>query len=147
MTEIKILLPIDPVATPRPRVSFHHGKSRAYYPKNYRDFKVAARLLLRHTHKGVTINPDDLEHTDYLVVLRRPKYMYAKKYPDGLIPHQKRPDRDNLTKSIDDILQDAGIYADDAVNWSNTTKKMYSERDKRGRIEITIYLKNKTGEE
>lgn len=142
MKEIKIILPLEAVATPRPRVSFHRGKSQTYYPKKYRDFKAAARLFLRHTYRNISIDAENLLHTDYLVVLTRPKYMHAKKYPDGLIPHQKRPDRDNLTKSIDDVLEDAGIYKDDSVNWSNTTKKMYSERDTLGRIEITIQIKN-----
>ena len=146
MKEIKIILPLEAVPTPRPRVSFHRGKSQTYYPKKYRDFKAAARLFLKHTYRNVSIDAAELFHTDYLVVLTRPKYMHAKKYPDGLIPHQKRPDRDNLTKSIDDILQDAGIYEDDSINWSNTTKKMYSERDTLGRIEITIQIK-KAGEQ
>lgn len=141
MTEIKIILPIEPVPTPRPRVTRHHGKSLVFYSKKYRDFKSTARTYLKHNYKNIRVDGDKLIHTDYLCVFTRPKYMYAKKYPDGLIPHQKRPDRDNITKSIDDALQDGEIISDDSLIWSNTTKKMYSERDKLGRIEITITLK------
>lgn len=142
---IKIILPLEPVPTPRPRVTRHYGRSLVFYSKKYRDFKAAARSILRHTYRDVYITGEELIHTDYLCVFTRPKYMYAKKYPDGLVPHQKRPDRDNITKSIDDALQDGGIIEDDSLIWSNTTKKMYSERDQIGRIEITITIK-KTGE-
>ena len=49
--EIKIILPIEPVPTPRPRVTRHHGKSLVFYSKKYRDFKSTARTYLKHNYK------------------------------------------------------------------------------------------------
>lgn len=65
---------------------------------------------------------------DSEVYFERPKYMQAKKWSDGPIPHTAKPDRDNLDKSILDSLTAAGLYADDAQVCQGGCSKYYVAR-------------------
>lgn len=132
----KIILNIVPVPCPRPRVT--RGGS-AYYPKRYRDFKRDCIALLRVNYPDLKINKM-IVLIDYVFVLPRPKYM-QRGYIDGLIPHQKRPDLDNLLKSINDCIESAGIISNDCIISDSASRKRYAEKSGKPRIEITITTK------
>ena len=83
-----IVLPIEPKATPRPRVA---GK-RAYYPKSYVDWKRRAKSLLP------ALNVPKSVHVTF--IFPRPKRMKKGER----IEHDKRPDLDNLIKSVFDLF-------------------------------------------
>lgn len=82
------VLNIEPKATPRPRVA---GK-RAYYPKSYVDWKKRAKALLP---------PLDVPKSCHVsFIFKRPKRLGKGER----VEHDKRPDLDNLIKSVFDLF-------------------------------------------
>ena len=132
----KIILNITPVPCPRPRVA---RSGVAYYPKRYRDFKRDSVALLRVNYPDLKITKP-IKLIDYLFVLPRPKYM-QRGYHKGLICHTKRPDLDNLLKSINDALEAAQVFTNDCIISDSASRKRYAEIDGKPRIEITITTK------
>lgn len=81
------------------------------------DIRAAAQAEVMPYHEG----PVKVSWTAYLP---RPKALCRKKDPDGPVPHHKRPDRDNLDKTILDALKGV-IYKDDSQVFSGEIKKFY----------------------
>lgn len=75
---------------------------------------------------------------DLFFVLPRPKSLMTKTAPDGLIPHTKRPDLDNLVKGTQDGLSLAGFWADDSQIFAGNPAKFYSEKGGQARIAVSI---------
>lgn len=48
--------------------------------------------------------------------------------PDGPIPHDVKPDRDNVEKSIMDALTDAGLWLDDCQVCAGEPRKWYAAK-------------------
>ena len=69
-------------------------------------------------------------------VMKRPVALNAKKFNQGRIPADKRPDTDNLCKcTIDAML---GFWIDDAQITELDASKWYASRTETPRIEVTI---------
>ena len=111
-----IILNIEPKATPRPRVA----RNRAYYPKSYTTWKKAAKSLLPPLEP-----PTGRIHVCF--VFKRPQRL--KKGPRQ--PHDKRPDLDNLVKSVFDLFD-----FDDGIISQFSAEKVYAGSDETPRIEI-----------
>ena len=111
-----IILNIEPKATPRPRVA----RNRAYYPKSYTQWKKAAKSLLPRLEA-----PTGSIHICF--VFKRPKRL--KIGPRQ--PHDKRPDLDNLCKSVFDLFD-----FDDGIISHFSAEKVYGATGETPRIEI-----------
>ena len=70
-------------------------------------------------------------------VFKRPQRLNAKKYPEGLIAHDRKPDCDNCLKSTIDALSAWFQHGDQQIQQIYASK-FYAERSGRPRIEITI---------
>jgi Holliday junction resolvase RusA-like endonuclease len=114
---MRIELPIEPTACPRPKVT----KYGTYYPKKYKDFLRKAKFAL------AGIQP--CNELQICFVIKRPKAM--KK--GGRIAHTKKPDLDNLIKSVLDALP-----FDDKIVHSIRAFKVYAAHDEYPSIIITI---------
>lgn len=115
--KMRIELPLEPTPCPRPKVT----KYGTYYPKKYKDFLRKARFSL------AALEPcNDLQ---ICFVIKRPKAM--KK--GGRTAHTKKPDLDNLVKSILDALP-----FDDKIVHSIRAFKVYAAHDEQPSIVITI---------
>ena len=105
---------------------FRKGPNRGQYrPAWYfrEAVKVAAML---HAPPEPLCGPLRLVTRAYLT---RPKYMLAKKYPDGPIPHIVVPDEDNINKLIKDGINDAKIFwTDDRIVFDGRCVKWYAAR-------------------
>ena len=65
---------------------------------------------------------------EVVFVMKRPKYMSAKKYSKQRIFHDKRPDLDNLLKLVADGLQPK-VLIDDAKIVMINASKVYAAAD------------------
>lgn len=120
----KMIVQINPVACPRPRVT---KSGRVYYPKKYRDWikEMKVHLSQMTLPEGVPI------HIDVVFVFHRPQRL--PRYGDRVI-HHKRPDLDNCVKALLDALP----LKDDCVVFSITAKKYYAAWNESPNIEIHI---------
>lgn len=113
---MKYILYVEPKATPRPRVA----NRRAYYPKSYTDWKKTAKSILPPLEP-----PKGTIHIVF--VFKRPKRL--KTGPRQ--PHDKRPDIDNLVKSVFDLFD-----FDDGLISHFSAEKVYASSDEAPHIEL-----------
>ncbi len=133
---IEFTIPLEPQGKGRPRASTIAGKARLYTPKRTRAHEGAIAFAVREHYDGPPLEgPLCLE---LLFVVSRPKRLRRKKDPEGLIPHDKKPDLDNLVKAALDGLTQAGIWRDDAQVARLTTEKVYAEKDGLPRIQVRL---------
>lgn len=118
-----MILPIEPVACPRPRVA---RNGRVYYPKKYQDWIKEAKIHLKDM-----ILPKGAIHVEIIFVFHRPKRL--KRYGDRVI-HDKRPDLDNCVKALLDALP----MDDDCRVSSIRARKYYAAWDELPNIEIYV---------
>lgn len=96
-----IIIPINPVATPRPRVT----RWGTHYPKKYTQYKEELEWLGKNVNLPAVF--------DVVFHIQMPKSWSKKKKIEMLgTPHQQKPDRDNLLKGLQDVLceEDSYIY-------------------------------------
>lgn len=79
-------------------------------------------------------------HLDTVFFLRRPKRLKGK-----AVIHWVKPDLDNLDKSLRDGLQQAGVFSDDCIIWSASSKKYYADEGESPRAEITVTFDKEAG--
>ena len=75
---------------------------------------------------------------EVVFIMKRPKYMQAKKWSEGRIFHDKRPDIDNLLKMVADGLQPQ-IIADDAKIVMVTASKFYAAKNEKPCTKIMLH--------
>jgi len=117
----KMIIPLAPVATPRPRVS----KFGTYYPPKYKKYKRELSVLLA-----------DIEPTNSIKI----NFYFARPLRLGLgkrVPHDVRPDIDNLIKGVLDC-----VPFDDKIISSVDAKKFYCGSGEEPFIEIQIVENN-----
>ena len=117
-----MIIHIKPIACPRPRVT---RQGRVYYPMNYKVWIKDMRERL----KDMSI-PDGALHVDLTFIVKRPQRLRKGER----IIHSKRPDLDNMIKSVLDALP----IPDDAVVCSITARKYYGATDEDPKIEMII---------
>lgn len=128
-----LYLPFEPCPCPRPRVS----RFGAYYPPKYTKHKkqVAEHISALELERW----PENTGlHIDYVFIMKRPKYMSAKKYSCNRVLHARKPDLDNLVKTVNDVLQDAKVIHDDSAIVSFFACKMYASKGENAHIQVTI---------
>lgn len=112
----------EPIACPRPRVT---RSGRVYYPVKYREWvkEMKGRLSNVYVPEGPII-------VEITFVIKRPQRL--KK--GGRVYHTKRPDVDNLVKSVLDCLP----IDDDARVVKIIADKFYAASDEEPSIELMI---------
>jgi Holliday junction resolvase RusA-like endonuclease len=135
---ISLVLNCQPMACPRPRVS---GRF-AYMPSSYIKWKKDQKVKIqRQTDMRNIADPVFLVLT---FVYMRPKALSRQKDPRERIYKHNRPDIDNLSKSVMDLLQDCKVIKDDSQVVGITASKWYGALtpDKiyeQSQIKIDIY--------
>ena len=145
---LRVTVPGQPQPKARPRCLcvnhkprlYKDGKTRAY--ENYIAQCVwGVSRAYRGKPRPLCGNSDPVR-VEIKAVFKRPEYMKAKRYPDGLIPHTKKPDGDNITKVVFDSVNQLGglVWGDDCQVSSHDTNKYYSERDGEPYLEVALFV-------
>ena len=119
---MRIFIPGEPVAQPRPKVSTRGGFARAYVDKKHpiHAYKEAIRLAYVNAGGGILKGPIRVNIDCWFA---RPKG-HSIKRSMASEPKVTKPDADNLGKAILDALN--GIaYEDDSQVYSLAVRKWY----------------------
>lgn len=142
MSRIKFTVETIPVAQPRQRhrVIQKGGKAFAtnYTPKSdpVTMFKSSVQLALCQCHKTAPLDKPVVLVVDF--VLPRPKAMIWKGREMWRVPHAKRPDIDNLLKSLKDALTGLA-WRDDSQVWEVEARKWIAGGDEKPHVRVEIY--------
>ena len=133
---VEICIPGVPIAQPRAKATTFGGKARMYTPDaKVRPFKEAIRILFAEAYKGPPVEgPVILQVT---AVFPRPKGMVWKSKPMPRVPHTKKPDHDNLEKSICDSLNQLA-FRDDSQVYYAIIQKFVASGDEQPHTRIVI---------
>jgi len=119
---VELILDIDPVACPRPRV----GKHGTYYPKRYTQFKEEMTVLLLRSNSLRKL--EGKVQMDVWFKMPMPKsWSKAKRTTCFDTWHTQKPDLDNLVKSLLDCLN-GRLFEDDSQVCSLHARKIWSDR-------------------
>lgn len=137
VTPITFTIPAVPVAQPRQRHANRGDFIQSYIEKDNPvwAFKAAAQLAAAAIYSGPPL--DTPLRVDLVFVMPRPKTMYWKKKPMPRVPFGKKPDRDNLEKSLYDALNKR-LWRDDSLICDGRVQKVYAAGDEQPHVEITV---------
>ncbi len=139
--KINFTIPGKPVAQGRPRF-YRRGKYvSAVDPQASRVYKadisyVAKKELEKIGFKNLLEGPVGLK---ILAFFPCPKSQYRKTNPRPERHHAKRPDADNIAKSVKDGLSGV-VYHDDGQISELSIKKRIAAQGEPPRLEIEVYL-------
>ena len=124
-----ITIPLIPMPAPRPRFS----KFGTYNPKSYTEYKKNLLQLARIQSKSYFNGGIKLEVVFYMQI---PASLSKKKQSELIeqVYHIKKPDTDNLIKSVKDSLEGT-FYKNDSQVCVVDAKKVYSHKP---RTEINL---------
>ncbi len=144
---INIYVPSVPVAKPRDR-AVRFGTSARVHPVTHiktadgtrkrhpiTSFMATVRMAAKDNYSGPPL--EGPVRVDCLWLLPRPQRLIWKKRKMPRLPHSKKPDRDNLDKSVLDALNGL-IWRDDAQVYDGRLTKMYAAGDEQPHVEITV---------
>ena len=118
-----------PIGKARPR----KGKYGVYTPAKTRKWEQKAAVFALAAIKERITGPVCV---DIMAVLPRPKRLYRKKDPQGLVWAPVRPDVDNIRKIVLDSMKDC--WTDDSLVVSGSSQKVYSEKNGLPRVEVWL---------
>ena len=113
------------------------GYPSAYYPPKYKAFKKDVSSYLKEHFSHIRFECEAVYLT-YTFIFNRPKALQRKKDTEKRIKHIKKPDLDNLIKSINDVLEDAGILSNDSIVQSIKASKFIAGKDEAAHIIIEL---------
>lgn len=127
----KLTIPSTPVGKARPRF----GKNGAYTPEKTRNYETLVKELYFTKHGQTMLEgPLHMEIKAYFGIAKSSTKKVREKMIGGSLRPTKRPDIDNVVKSIADALNGVA-YADDSQIVSLSASKHYAEYP---RVEILI---------
>jgi Holliday junction resolvase RusA-like endonuclease len=116
------------------RMVIRNGRPVFFKNKRASDYhKLICAYVARYLPKSPFSVP---MHVSVEFHLPRPARLNGKKHFDGIIPHDRRPDLDNLQKSLQDALY--GFWNDDAQIASLSLRKFFAAKNQRPHINIQI---------
>lgn len=122
---VQFVVPGDPVAKGRPRVTMRGKHAHAYTPKKTVAFENKVALFAQDAGVERIDGPVCL---NVVAIFARPNRLRRKKDPDGRMPCALRADVDNIAKAVADGLN--GIaYADDKQVHRLVVSKYYGCKD------------------
>ena len=133
---MKIIIPGVPVGKGRPKFSTFGGYPKAYTPVKTVNYENLVKIAFQQTGEQPFERETQLR-ADITAFFPIPKSVSKKKREEmnrGLLIHTKKPDCDNIAKSILDALNGLAYY-DDSQICELSVYKMYSDEP---RAEIVI---------
>lgn len=111
---IRFEVPGVPVGKARPRVTFRNGHAMAYTPDRTREYEARVKAAYLKKYKPHVL--DGALQVDVIAYFEPPRSTSKRMRSAmlaGDIPYTKKPDTDNIVKSVTDALN-AVAYSDDA---------------------------------
>ena len=138
--EIKLTIYGDPVPQGRPRFARQGNYVRTYDPQRSQDYKQLVRLWATNQLKKIdgfkTLqNPLCVEMDFYVGIPISWSKKKRTEAAQGIIRPTKKPDLDNLYKSVTDALNGL-VWADDSIITDVKLKKRYTADT--ARVEMVI---------
>ena len=133
---MKIIIPGVPVGKGRPKFSTFGGYPKAYTPVKTVSYENLVKIAFQQTGEQPFERETQLR-ADITAFFPIPKSVSKKKREEmnrGLLMHTKKPDCDNIAKSILDALNGLAYY-DDSQICELSVYKMYSDEP---RAEVVI---------
>ena len=130
----------EPVAKGRPRVTRTH----TYTPAKTKKAQNKIRKIIEEQCQQDDIFPYKFACPIYIEARfyhKRPKRLYRKKDPEGLILKTTKPDLDNLLKLVKDAINDSGWWYDDSYNTTMLVQKDYCAKGEDPKTIINLYIK------
>lgn len=135
--KIAFTIPAIPIAQPRQRVGVIAGRARTYTPIKapVNAYKATCRIAAAQSGQAVVLDgPIALKA---VFVLPRPSAKIWKARPMPRERHAKKPDADNLAKSLLDALTGL-LWRDDSQISSLTIEKWIAAGDERPHVEVEV---------
>lgn len=111
---------------------------QTYTDRNTQDYEMSLKEAYLQANQPKYMNPDEALGLQMNVYMQMPKSATKKKHQEmleGIIKPTKKPDIDNILKSVLDSLNQVAFY-DDTQIISIKVNKYYAEEP---RLEITIF--------
>ena len=136
MKPISFVIPIEPKSLQfsGKRLMVRAGKPMFFKTAQASSYQRTIALLAKQFQPKTPI--EGPIKVDFIFILSRPKRLLRKSDPEGLIPHDQRPDRDNLQKGTQDALR--AFWHDDGQIYAGETHKFYAEKN--GTAQIIVYI-------
>ena len=142
---IDVFIPGIPKAQPRIRRSRSGG---VFTPNTAEAWKQAIRTVLKANAPSEPIQGPVC--VDLTFLMPRPKRLYRKKDPPGLMFHTVKPDKDNLEKAVldsakekkkvMDAVRSTDIWGDDCQVCDGRTRKFVTAKGGETGVRITIRI-------
>lgn len=134
---IHFIVPGQPVAQPRHRHGTRNGYPVSYLPADHpvHAYKQGIAIAAREVYKDEPLT--GALKLALIFVIKRPKELFAKKYPRERIRHTVKPDLDNLQKSVKDALKMI-TWADDSQVCVVEGYKFYSATDEEPSTSVVV---------
>ena len=131
-------IPGSPVAKGRPRFSTARGTVRTYTPEKTAEYENLVKLsYMEQVNIKLTGQIAAVIYA-YFPIPKSESKKRHKLMADGEIMHTKRPDADNIAKTVLDALN--GIaFDDDSQVWKLIVYKRYSDEP---RVDVVLYGEN-----
>ena len=123
----------EPVGKGRPRVT----SRGTFTPKRTREWTNYAVKVLVWGWKGAPPLGVPVKVT-VTAIKSRPQRLQRKADPDGLMWRPRKPDADNVAKSLCDALTKAGVITDDAIVVHLVAYSLYAEKNGTPRVEVEV---------
>ena len=130
-------IPAVPDAQPRQRHAIIAGHVRNYTPARHpvNAFKAAMQLALRDAYDGPPL--DGPLYLDVIFVLPRRAVDTRKTKPNPRLMHPRKPDVDNLLKSLKDALTGLAWRDDSQVSTVHAVK-CYASGNEQPHVEVEV---------
>lgn len=142
MPKLEFIVDHEPVAQPRPRLSAHLGRAKAYVPKSHRvhAWRMGVATAADQTLVECSVDPpwDVSVELEVEFFLMRPNRLKRKKDPQGPLWHRTKPDIDNLLKSLCDGLVQSNMLRDDNCIARLSASKHYCEKHGHPRARVVV---------
>jgi len=125
-----------PKATPRIKAFRKGSFAGVYTPDTANDWKAMVAIAANPYLPDTPIVGPVI--CSIIMVFPRPKRLCRKRDYKGMIPMDRKPDRDNCEKAILDMLTNLGMWRDDAQVCGGEVQKWYHAIDGRPGAQITI---------
>ena len=133
---ISIRIPAVPVAQPRARATIKGGHASMYNPKGPVDaFKACVRLAVAEAYKWPPV--EGPVRVDITFIMPRTQSQIWVRKPMPRLWHYKKPDRDNLDKSVLDALTGL-LWRDDCQVCDGRIRKLIASGDEQPGVIIVV---------